>query len=315
MRTDPVIALVTSAGGVGALATVLRDLPAGLPMTVVVQQHLSARGSSLVKILQSRSDHDVVWAEDGIALTEDRVVVCPPRRRLEVLPDGTCALITNEPGARSNPHDALLRSLADTYGSRAVAVVLTGMGRDGAVGAATVREAGGLVVAQSEDSAEFASMPKSAAGSAHLVLPLGHIGGVLADLARGRPLPRPRSEIEAAAALFRGPGEVERGAAGQGLAGHAARAGHRVAGGAARGRPDHAGLGFPGGGVVGAGADPAVQRVVAAVPRLHQASAGARRPGRPDVAGAVVVHRPDYREGPQDRGGRRRGEHADADGP
>ncbi|MEU8662191.1 chemotaxis protein CheB [Actinoplanes philippinensis] len=73
-----------------------------------------------------------------------------------------------------------------------------------------MREAGGLVVAQSPDSAEFASMPKSAAGSAHLVLPLGHIGGVLADMARGRPLPRPRSEIEAAAALFRGPGEVER---------------------------------------------------------------------------------------------------------
>jgi signal transduction histidine kinase/chemotaxis response regulator CheB len=210
MRRDPVIALVTSAGGVPALTAVLRDLPTGLPMSVVVQQHLSAHGSALVKILRDRTGHDLVWAEEGIALTEGRVVVCPPRHRLEVLPDGTCALIGNEPGARTYPHDGLLRSLADTYGSRVVAVVLTGMGRDGAAGAATVRESGGLVIAQTADTAEYSSMPLAAAGSAQLVLPLGHIGGVLADVARGRPLPRPRSEIEAAESLFRGPGEVER---------------------------------------------------------------------------------------------------------
>ncbi|MFC4070099.1 chemotaxis protein CheB [Actinoplanes subglobosus] len=210
MRRDPVIALVTSAGGVPALTAVLRGVPPGLPMTMVVQQHLSANGSALTKILSERSGHDVVWAEDGIALSAGRVVVCPPRYRLEVLPDGTCALIGNEPGARTFPHDGLLRSLADAYGSRAVAVVLTGMGRDGAAGAAAVRAAGGLVIVQDEMTAEFASMPGSAAGSAHLVLPLGQFGGVIADLVRGRPLPRPRTEIEAAAALFHGPGEVER---------------------------------------------------------------------------------------------------------
>ncbi|BEL06862.1 hypothetical protein Q0Z83_050530 [Actinoplanes sichuanensis] len=210
MRRDPVIALVTSAGGVGALTTVLRDLPGGRPVAMVVQQHLSAHGSALVKILRERSGHDVVWAERGTALAGGRVVVCPPRFRLEVLPDGTCELIGNEPGARSHPHDWFLRSLADAYGVRAVAVVLSGMGRDGAAGAAAVRDAGGLVIVQDGDTAEFPSMPKAAEAGAHLVLPLGQIGGVLADLVDGRPLPRPRTEIEAGAALFRGPGEVER---------------------------------------------------------------------------------------------------------
>ncbi|WP_433796060.1 chemotaxis protein CheB [Actinoplanes sp. CA-252034] len=210
MRRDPIIALVASAGGVSALTAVLRDLPDGLPVPVTVQQHLSAQGSTLVKILRERSRRDVAWAESGAGLPEGRVLVCPPRHRLEVLPDGTLELIDNEPGARSYPHDGFLRSLADAYGARAVAVVLTGMGRDGAAGAAAVREAGGLVIVQDQDSSEFTSMPRAATASAHLVLPLGHIGGVLADLARGRPLPRPRTEIEAAASLFRGPGEVER---------------------------------------------------------------------------------------------------------
>jgi PAS domain S-box-containing protein len=206
-KTD-VVALVTSAGGVGALTVVLRHLPVEAPVAVVVQQHLSPHGSTLIKVLGTRTGHDVVWAEDGAQLVPGQVAVCPPKLRMEILPDGTCSLIKNVGGAREHPHDALLTSLADSYRSRALAVVLTGMGRDGAVGAAALKAAGGFVIAQSADSAEYSAMPEAAAPAAHLVLPLPEIGSVLADVMLGRPLPRPRSEIEAAEWLFAGPGEV-----------------------------------------------------------------------------------------------------------
>ncbi|GAA2212645.1 hypothetical protein GCM10009850_081070 [Nonomuraea monospora] len=209
-RSIDVVAMITSAGGLVALINVLRALPAQLPAAVVVQQHLGGQGSALTQILSQRTGREVAWTVDGGLLSAGQILVCPPRARMEVLPDGTCAVIDREVGARDHPHDALLRSLADAYGSRGLAVVLTGMGRDGAKGAVAVRESGGFVIAQSAESAEHESMPSAAAPAAHLVLPLGEIGSVVGDMVHGRPLPRPRSEIEAAAQLFHGPGEIER---------------------------------------------------------------------------------------------------------
>jgi two-component system chemotaxis response regulator CheB len=179
------LALVASAGGMGALTIVLRSLPADTPVAVVVQQHLSSHGSALVRILRQRTDHEIAWAADGAALVAGRVTVCPPGKRMEVQPDGTCALFDYEPGLRMMPHDALLKSMADAYGTRSVGVVLTGMGRDGAAGAAALKAAGGFLIAQSPDTADYDSMPRAAASSAHLVLPLGEIGPVLADMAYG----------------------------------------------------------------------------------------------------------------------------------
>jgi len=174
------LALVASAGGMGALIIVLRSLPADIPVAVVVQQHLGSHNSALVRILQLRTGHEIVWAADGAALVAGRVTVCPPAKRMEVLPDGTCAMFDYEPGRRMMPHDALLKSMADVNGTRSIGVVLTGMGRDGAAGAAALKAAGGLVIAQSPDTADYDSMPRAAASSAHLVLPLEEIGPALA---------------------------------------------------------------------------------------------------------------------------------------
>jgi chemotaxis response regulator CheB len=183
------IALVASAGGVGALSAVLRGLPADLAAAVVVQQHLSVNGSSLTSVLARRTGLDVVWADDGCRPMPGQVTVCPPRTRMEILPDGSCSLLPNESGAWEYPHHGLLTSLADSCGPRAMAVVLAGMGRDGAAGAAAVKAAGGLVIAQSEDTAEHPQMPPAAAvAGAHLRLPLPEIGPVIADVISGRPL-------------------------------------------------------------------------------------------------------------------------------
>ena len=174
-----VVVLVASAGGLGALITVLRDLPANLPAAVVVQQHLGAHGSALVWILTQQSGREVTWARDGGRLVAGRVLVCPPSTRMEVLPNGTCSLLTTKVAAHRLPHDALLVSCADAFGARGLAVVLTGMGHDGAAGAAAVKEAGGFVLVQSPDTAAYPSMPTAAAPAAHLLLPLAEIGPMI----------------------------------------------------------------------------------------------------------------------------------------
>src|SRR5262249_21637649 len=102
--------------------------------------------------------------------------------------------------------------IADSFGPRAMAVVLTGMGKDAAVGARAVKRAEGIVLVQSEETAEQPSMPRAAieCGAANLVVPLPEIATVIAEAVTGSDLPWPRAEVEAAEALFAGSGEVRR---------------------------------------------------------------------------------------------------------
>jgi two-component system, chemotaxis family, protein-glutamate methylesterase/glutaminase len=183
-----VVALVASAGGLDALSDVLRDLPTDFPVPVVVQQHLGGGASVLTTILARRSHRDVGWAQDGSVLTPGQVAVCPARMQLQVSPDGTCSVTPLAP-SRIHPHDVLLTSLAESFGPRALAVVLSGSGSDGAAGTTALKNAGGTVIAQSEDTSEYPSMPQAAiAAGADLVLPLWEIGRVINGVAHGEPL-------------------------------------------------------------------------------------------------------------------------------
>jgi two-component system, chemotaxis family, protein-glutamate methylesterase/glutaminase len=196
-----VIALLASAGGLNALSTVLRDLPADLPVAVVVHQHLGGKSSVLPTILGRSTVHRVSWARDGEVLLPGQVVVCPPEMHLELMPDGHCCLRKPEaPGERR--FDVLLDSLAGSYGPRGLGVVLSGSGHDGAEGTATMKRAGAIVIAQSPDTAEYPSMPIAAAeAGADLVLPINKIGRVLTEILEGAPIPWPRRDVSAAALL------------------------------------------------------------------------------------------------------------------
>lgn len=204
------VVIVASAGGLDAISAVLRELPATLPAAVLVGQHLGAKGSALVDILARRSALPVRWIDDGARLQPGHVYTCPPRSGVEVLPDGTCSLVPQDRRLRPKMLDSLLEAVADSYGPRALAVVLTGMGRDGARGALALKQAGGTVLVQSADTAEQPSMPRAAVdvGAADLVLPLHAIGQVVATVMAGGRLPLPPTEREAARALFTGPGEI-----------------------------------------------------------------------------------------------------------
>lgn len=203
-----IVALVASAGGLAALSTVLQGLPPDLPAAIVVQQHLGGQGSILVQLLRRRTDAPVEWAVSGQRIEPGQVTVCPPLKRLELFPDGTC-MLHDASSALELPHDALLTAVADSFGARALAVVLTGFGRDGAAGVVALKAAGGIAIAQCEDTAEASGMPLAAAeAGADVVLPLHEIAGVIADVVSGGTLPLPPREVQAAAALFAGPGEV-----------------------------------------------------------------------------------------------------------
>nr|BFE59001.1 hypothetical protein GCM10020063_035270 [Dactylosporangium thailandense] len=204
-----VVVLVASAGGLHAIGTVLRELPASLPVPVVVQQHLGGPGSHFVQVVQRQTTLPVAWARDGEPLEAGHVVVAPARRRLEILPDSSSAVGSTPLDIRDHPHDALLASVADSFGPRALVVVLTGMGSDGAAGVRAMKAAGGIVIAQSEDTAEQPAMPRAAvAAGADLVLPLHEIGAVVADVACGAPLPPASEELAAIHATFGRTGRI-----------------------------------------------------------------------------------------------------------
>jgi two-component system, chemotaxis family, protein-glutamate methylesterase/glutaminase len=184
------VALLASAGGLEALSTVLRHLPSDFPAAIVVLQHLGTHDSLLPTILRRQTASRVTWAQDGQPLAPGEVVVCPPgrRRRLEITPDRRCRLSDlDQQGAQRS--DVLLASVARSYGPRSVAVVLSGSGHDGAAGTVAMRRAGAVVIAESPETAQYPSMPIAAArAGADLVVPVGEIGLVLADIVEGAPL-------------------------------------------------------------------------------------------------------------------------------
>jgi len=214
-----VVALAGSAGGLAALNQVLPWLPDDFGAAVIIVQHLRGPESSLVEILGRRSPLPVQWIADRDPLEPGRVYVCPPQRLLEVRPDAGCSVRPMQPEHRLRPIDFFLDSLAGRYGRRAMAVVLTGMGRDGTAGSEAVSQAGGTVLVQSPESAEYRVMPSAVieAGVADLVLPLTELGRAIADVIAGRAAAGPRVEPNAyggnrasrksGAGWERGPGE------------------------------------------------------------------------------------------------------------
>lgn len=185
------VVLVASAGGLDALSIVLHDLPAEFAAAVVVQQHLGGLSSVLPKLLGRQTPHQVSWAQDGRTVVPGNVVVCPPGVDLELMADGCCRLRQMATSGERR-FDVLLASVAASYGARSVAAILSGSGQDGAIGTVAMKRAGAVVIAQSPDTAQYASMPIAAArAGADLVLPLHEIGRALAGIVDGAPLPAP----------------------------------------------------------------------------------------------------------------------------
>src|SRR5262245_2031347 len=188
-----IVALAASAGGLQALSRVLAGLPATFAAATVVVQHLDPRHRSLIAdILGRRTALKVQEAREGDLLTAGVVFTAPPNRHLLVNPDATVSLSQSELVHFVRPSaDLLFESMAASFKDRAIAVVLSGMGVDGAMGLRAVRKMGGPIIVQHEATSELFGMPAAAigTGTANFILPLNEIADALTTLVGSRSEP------------------------------------------------------------------------------------------------------------------------------
>lgn len=182
------VGICASTGGPTALRGLLSDLPASFRPPVFVVQHIQDDFlPGLVEWLSSASSLPLEVAEHGADIVPGRVYFAPGGAHLTAGADGRMWLTSDPPVAGHRPAgNVLLRSLAEAYGDRALAVVLSGMGEDGAEGADAVSRAGGVVIAQDEATSIVYGMPRAVVerGAATEIVPLEDVAYRMAYWAR-----------------------------------------------------------------------------------------------------------------------------------
>ena len=192
-RVDVVVVGV-STGGPDALTTMISSLPKDFPVPIMVVQHMPPVFTALfAKRLDSKSNLAVYEATAGAPLEPGTVLIAPGDFHLRLRSDHLGVLAQLDQGTPENycrpAVDVLFRSASETFGAAVLAVVLTGMGSDGAKGAACIVEAGGSVIVQDAATSVVWGMPGAVvrASLAAEVLPLGDMArAIQSRVARGR---------------------------------------------------------------------------------------------------------------------------------
>ena len=183
-QTFHMVGIGASAGGLEAFEAVFRNMPDNPDMAFVLVPHLDPDHASLLpQLVQRFTGMKVSQVEDGSKALPNNVHIVPPNRDLSIF-NGTFQLM--EPvGSRAVrlPIDHFFRSLAQDQKEKAICIVLSGMGTDGALGLRAIKENSGMVIAQAPETAKFDSMPRSAVetGLVDCVLPPERIGEHLAE--------------------------------------------------------------------------------------------------------------------------------------
>ena len=181
-----VIAIGISTGGPNALQFVLSQIPGEFTGTVLVVQHMPEGFTEMfAKRLDECCQLDVHEARSGDLLLAGRVLICPGNRHMMVrhMPRGDMAVLSDAPPVNGHrpSADVLFHSVAQEFGPSAVGIIMTGMGEDGAEGLGAIKNAGGITIAQSEDTCVVAGMPRAAItkGFASKVVPLDALASFL----------------------------------------------------------------------------------------------------------------------------------------
>lgn len=185
-----IVAVGASTGGIHALSQMLRAIPASFQAPILVTQHLPASFMSYFAAqLAVLAGRPCEVATDHIRIRPGRMLVAPGDAHLRVMRAGEgyyAVRLTHESVASGcmPSVDPMLDSIADLFGTRGLGVVLSGMGRDGAIGAQRLIDAGGSVIVQDKASSVVWGMPGAIAESAAAVLPPDEIGRMIASQRR-----------------------------------------------------------------------------------------------------------------------------------
>ena len=181
-----VVAIGISTGGPNALQYLFSQIPEDFPGCILVVQHMPEGFTEMfARRLDESSALEVKEAQSGDLLLAGRALICPGNRHMKIchMEHGDVAILVDQP--RVNGHrpsvDVLFQSVAQVIGNKSVAVLMTGMGEDGAAGMGAIQAAGGITLAQSPDTCVVDSMPKSAInrGFAQRVVSLSALSSVL----------------------------------------------------------------------------------------------------------------------------------------
>ena len=183
-----IIALGASTGGTEAIKVVARGLPADTPAIVITQHLPAAFSESFIKHVDMASKMTALIPKHGQTVENGHIYLAPGDRHMEVVREGSryvIKLLDTEPVNRHKPAvDVMFRSVARCAGPNAIAVLLTGMGADGAAGMKEIHDAGAKTIIQDEQSSVVWGMPGSAfkLGCADFVLPLDDVARKIVSL-------------------------------------------------------------------------------------------------------------------------------------
>jgi two-component system chemotaxis response regulator CheB len=183
-----IIAVGISTGGPNALQYMLSQIPGDFLSTIVIVQHMPEGFTEMfAKRLDECCPLEVHEARSGDLLIAGRALICPGNRHMMVrrMPRGDMVVLSDGPPVNGHrpSADVLFHSVAQEFGLTAVGVLMTGMGEDGAEGLGAIRAAGGMTIAQSEESCVVSGMPRAAIlkGYANKVIPLEGLGAFLVN--------------------------------------------------------------------------------------------------------------------------------------
>jgi two-component system chemotaxis response regulator CheB len=185
-QPQALVAITASAGGIGVVQEVLRDLPRETLACYCIVIHLTpSYASKLDRVLTQASGPRVRFAEEGELLQVGNAYLAPPDHHMMVTPDKRLTLSKSPKRHYTRPSgDHLFETAARCFGKNTILVVLSGMGRNGSESLLEAKTFGATVIAQDPETARFSPMPRAAinSGCVDFVLPPGEIAAKISEL-------------------------------------------------------------------------------------------------------------------------------------
>jgi chemotaxis response regulator CheB len=188
-RDFPIVCVGGSAGGSAAYVELLRHLPPGTGAAIVVVNHIREASATLHNILPHSTKLPVELITEGLPIQPNHVFIVPANCDLYLVGGMFRLTPMSKPKGWPDVITIFLRSLAQNWGGKLVAVIVSGLDSDGAKALREIKEAGGITIAQAPDTAEWSDMPVSAIKTGYIdhTLPIEDIARKIAQIAHEFP--------------------------------------------------------------------------------------------------------------------------------